>query len=459
MDGDGGEEERKILAERKEVALWKKLRTGARSAYDSIARDSRGYPIFVRASQVSKDWQQPRDAERSAEDETVTVESDGEAEDDIFPSQSTTRNGSLHADYNVEASSSSLVMSDAERGKVVASFYSRLPRDASNAEAALVQRERGFFESAPARTIPRMVRSIKGSGTEWFIEKANAHLQRQESNKKDRLVISSLPPDSAEATATYRCEVCSAVFPRNLTSSQLNAHRLSIAHQLALEGPAVMFTDQNLLKKRRLGDADIDHGSGRIVLKSSNIGYTALERMGWRRGMGLGRTEWELGLQSAKATLGLERRETVAGVKEDAIVISDSDEEESDRDVTIGSDEWLVSVQAQHDLHVPREQSTEFPTADERPKPEKEDVAEESLPPAQRPLLEPIAIHKRPDRRGIGTLFTTIPRNGRHNSYMEKIESKSTEPQPRPEKLSKKERKEFENQRRREWKELRMSLN
>lgn len=426
--------------EREELSKWKTYRTGSRDGYNSVPRDARGYPIFVRASQLSKDWALFRD------EDVIKVGKDSPS---IFFDD--TGNEQLKDIVSVSHGSQTLAsespsdevtlprIDDPSRGKAVASFYSSLPRMASTEMELpyISQSEKVLSRMTNRKSIPLK----KSNNTEWFIRKASAKLQDEEFGEKE------MKPTSAfllEEGVTSVCSVCFASLSHSLTQSQWESHRSSIAHQLAADGPAKSNLSPPVSAKRKSGEGTNQDHEGKIILKSSNLGYVSLQRMGWRRGMGLGREEWEFGLR---------RRSFEAKYKRDnVIVISDSEDEADDRHLEIGSEQWLANIrrgQARLKASRPRESSKDEDESGDL------NEQQEAKSTQERPLLEPISVQFRPDRRGIGKSLPLSSRivddnNGQQGKRPTRVEIR---------RLTKSQRRARERQEKEEWKQLRNSLN
>lgn len=160
--------------------------------------------------------------------------------------------------------------------------------------------------------------------------------------------------------------------------------------------------------------------------------------------MGLGREEWEFGLR---------RRSFEAKYKRDnVIVISDSEDEADDRHLEIGSEQWLANIrrgQARLKASRPRESSKDEDESGDLNEQQEEKSTQE------RPLLEPISVQFRPDRRGIGKSLPLSSRivddnNGQQGKRPTRVEIR---------RLTKSQRRARERQEKEEWKQLRNSLN
>jgi hypothetical protein len=220
MNGDGEGEQN----ERQEWATWKSLRTGSRSDYDSIARDKRGFPIFVRSTNLSKAWRDEA-IENGEEKDTSPIQcSDLSESQDIFSGNAS------NLTRVVPVIEPSLPDDDVGRGKAVASFYSQLPREALSIGETGIFPETTYVNAES----PRPLKKSKSSA-DWFIRKASNQLRH---NKREEAKIDELPPFIVTKTSSgNRCNACSAMLSDPLTSVQWESHRLSIAHQLALDGP------------------------------------------------------------------------------------------------------------------------------------------------------------------------------------------------------------------------------
>lgn len=425
--------------ERQDWAAWKKYRTGARSDYDSIRRDIRGYPLFVRATGFSKDWDQYRDAATDREKKSLSTEkNDGQYKDDIF--LATPSDGDPVTECTSMAST--LLAQDPDRGKAVASFYSQLPRDA----LVEAQEVRHMLESPENRQLlPRKIRALNKSDADWFIRKASAQMPDLEDamSRAKKRKISHLTEGA--------CSVCLAPLPISLSAGQWDAHRSSIAHQLAADGPsnAGPLAASSGTVRRKIEVADDDDQGGMILLKPSNLGYTALEKMGWQKGMGLGREEWEYGERLKQKTRG-----NLMRGKQDVIVISDSEEEEvDDLHLEIGSEQWLKRVQ--EELARSAASKPVMSHIEETEEVQTEELEDSSV--RSRPLLEPIAVHLRPDRRGIGKALPASSRivDGKKQGRTGR-RGEAAQPEKR---WTKAQRRQLQRQKQEEWKQLRSSLN
>lgn len=436
---------------RQDLAAWKRFRTGSRSDYDSVQRDHNGYPLFVKATHLSQGWEQFRDAEHPPEQVANVGRLDVGGAEDIFSGAVSSQDLSYNAieePYNSTDNS--------RKGKSVASFYSQLPRDAPVTDMNAESRP-----SEQPRILAKSRHDSGRGGVNWFIRKASAqlrHRQLETGARKDEEV--RLPV--VEGVLANRCDTCLALLPSPLTLDQWESHRLSIAHQLALAPSDVSARPLDSIRpseKRQSQEGDVVSKSGNIILKSSNLGYTALERMGWRRGMGLGRAEWEYGLRSGRAGIPALRKERTEQGSKDIIVISDS--EDSVDEAEIGSEDWLSHVRAEQD-HLSVVNTTP-PFAPIEPTDSHDETREEApIHSRQRPLLEPIAIYKRPDRRGIGNqlpLSSRIVDDTKAKLDAARQRQGDAAARQAPEKMTKRKRKEREMEEREEWKALRSSLN
>lgn len=420
--------ERDGYMERQELEKWRSYRTGSLDGYHSIKRDARGYPLFVKASQLSKS--QFRDADVEGNGVTFAPEDEsGEQLKDIF---SASRRPRPESTFDKVAVSLPIV-DDPNRGKAVASFYSSLPRETST---------NSVLPYNPPRTTTHSQKLNHGSAstkrpstTDWFIRKAITKLRDEEAKDKELKPTSTIRLGDGAASM---CSVCLASLPNPLTRTHWESHRFSIAHQLAADGPAEFESSQLISAKRKIDEIKEQDQGGKVILKSSNVGYRSLERMGWRKGMGLGREEWEYGPRRERLEAKNERNKV--------IVISDSEEEEEDdRDMEIGSEQWLANIRrGQARLEASRPKVSSLIDVEEQ----------EEIMSHQRPLLEPISVQFRPDRRGIGK---SLPRSSR---IVDDRKSKQGEQSIKVEdkRLIKSQRSAIERQEKEEWKQLRSSL-
>ena len=428
----GGDHEEQT--ERQALAAWRTLKTGARADYNSVQRDARGFPLFVPATHLSDGWDQFRDAK----DGDGGKGSDGSEDTDAHLEDIFSDHGAVTSKQRSSAVEPTCIPGDEKRGRAVASFYSQLPRDGPDTCRGP---KGGTSQPLTTEVIPH--RHTKPR-SEWFIRRASVQI-REEKLRGRRDDAERCELAAGEVDSANKCTRCLSALPSPLSASAWEAHRLSIAHQLALEGPrGPQPVDSLTRSKRKAGGLKGVEPVGRVILEASNLGYAALERMGWRRGMGLGKEDWEYGRRLGQR-LGREQE-----MGQQAIEISDSEDDEAHFE--IGGEDWLSRIREQEQARL----AAVRPIAVGG-----EDACvpdDEPAVPRQRPLLEPIAVALRPDRRGIGN---TLPRSSRlaDKKSSQSSKERANGKQQGSEKATKRERRERERREREAWKELRSSLN
>lgn len=409
--------------DRREGKIWRQIRTGGKNDYNAIRRDSRGYPIFVKGSHSSREDNSLLEAQ-SINDEPSSA-----------PNVAAT----------LEIQSPAPAPADEDRGRSIATFYSQLPREESKVVTNLQPGvEPKLMSIPPTHTTKAQYQSRKRS--DWFIKRAAAQLEQPGRATIEKVMRQSLP------IVNNCCAICSSQISPTISPESWEAHRSSIAHQLAADGSMInsqSSTPSAGYKGKGSNKDDTSESAGRIMLKPSNVGYTALERMGWRKGLGLGREEWEYAKKKAEKSRWTSM--------DDAIAISDSEEEDDDAGMELGSEQWLAKIgQAQSRLKPSQKdedagksvtESVRLGTAPSL------DHVEEMI--RVRPLLEPLSVQIRPDRRGIGRSISSASK-ARQEGRKQRDEKSKLMSQER---LTKRQRLDQHQQKKEEWKHLRNSLN
>lgn len=466
---------------------WRRFATGGGKgrAYSSIKRDARGYPIFVRATALS---------------DTSAEQGDEEADDSLLPL------GTLDDQH--------LVAEDARKGgaeeqggrslaesESMASLYARLTRELP-ARAATMHSQGPPEVSNPTYPPSSSISSSKRttqsapSGRQWFIQRAIAQQAQGRwisSEAVELDAVGSGPGSHEGSLQTFsRCSTCNALLPCRPSTAVLASHQASIAHQLAMDvsnfRPAKLNETQSSSRFSN-GISGTSKEAARLVLNSSNVGYLALERMGWRRGMGLGREEWEFA--QCAGTSASESDSKKGGQAKEIIVLSEEEEEGADGDddglradvskvstffdeeeEDVGTMEWLLRLGNRATSAVktfspspspPPAQKVQSEAQQQTSRQDEETSKDLNRAPTvesharSRPMLEPIPVHVRPDRRGIGV---ALPRSARVRDRPGLVGGmpKATVPNEKR-RLSKRERLAKEERERAERKALRASLN
>lgn len=453
---------------------WQRLRTGKATASSG--------PSFVRATKLSKRWGEVNDAETPAEGEAAR-EGEHEDDDDIFSSPiapATDKARTIRGDQRSTLHVSPQIASQEEE-QSMSSFYAGLARDmpiptatpppsTSTSTAPSLDRDRER-ERGKRMGIKRHHESLKKEKEDWFIEKARQRLMEQ--------AISQGASNSRSSKTTP-----------------------TIAQLLASTEP-VSIVPASSKESYRAPNAKVKLDDNTILaLKPGNLGYAALERMGWRIGMGLGRDEFEWanssGLLHTQGTpLGsaeadgrhftAEARNIEHGAEkgEDKIAPVDtviiSDDEDNGEGTEEDGDGWLENIVAQKE----REESMQS-TRSSRPDGEMSGSSEvtqsqarsDSAPPStvseneasaqiprDRPRMTPLSLHVRPDRRGVGV---SLPSSSRVRDLPHEISQyrrnhstlrhRELESQGRRTRRTKKQRSDDIAREKEDWRALRSSL-
>jgi hypothetical protein len=342
-DGDTEEERQR----------WKGYVTGnARlNAYNSVKRDEGGYPLFVPATSLTLSHLKGEDQRRKA----LALPNDIDAANNI---------SSYRKDDEQESMSS---------------LYARLTSTTQPRPRISEANVATPYEDAAGR--PPMPKKATPAQSTWFIRKAV-------SSK-----ASATPPTARHESEgpAIECDICHTVHP---SRTSLQAHQDSIAHQLAANGFQNDSADLSNKPSKSLAN---DDRVGRVKLKNTNVGFAALERMGWQVGMGLGRAEFELARRRAE-------QEAEQKSQRDDVYETSTD---LDDNLVFGSDEWYALVVA-HGRRSGMDAVVRQPSDDDSNATDNKFLAQPDTT-VERPLLEPIAVQLRRDRRGVGPSIRSRP--------------------------------------------------
>ncbi|EPQ26516.1 uncharacterized protein PFL1_05838 [Pseudozyma flocculosa PF-1] len=193
----------------------------------------------------------------------------------------------------------------------------------------------------------RVKAASRQQSSDWFVSKALARLQQQKASAAQASAIAQSTGDNGDSDGdrhastsptrqTCPCPGCGEPIPLNASPSDLALHRQSIAHRLGLNAPVSSASasaseaatpvvscaetplDRSRSPSRAVSPAHDTGGDGQVgsenkddsqaaasarnhrgissrwrKLRSDNVGYSLLARMGWKEGMGLGIEEWK----------------------------------------------------------------------------------------------------------------------------------------------------------------------
>lgn len=447
---------------------WRRLKTGKASAASG--------PSFVRATKLTRRWGEVRPELEEEEEGTEGMRE--EEDDDIFsrPMMEAKETQSASRRETGAVSTMSLDTAFPEEEQSMSSFYAELAKNMP-AQSPTPPLGRPIApRPEPGRRKKSVYNRHEGMLSkrreDWFIEKARMKLLGQ-----------AMRENSGERSSSRTSQ--------------------TIAQRLTTEPPLPQPMKQNLAHSSSVAAVarkDLDE-EPTLALRPGNLGYAALERMGWRVGMGLGRDEYEWAASSGLLRPG-EIAQGEGGCREKDDLRSESDigddstrkngaKERQRAYVTISDDSddnggaedgagWLEKIIAQGDDDGLRFGETEE-TAQEvlsdtidaaQPQSEpgiaspsaQSDVNKDQLPRA-RPRMTPLSLHVRPDRRGVGV---SLPSSSRVRDLPHEITQfrrnhstlrhRELEAQGRRTRKTKKQRREDREREKEEWKSLRNSL-
>lgn len=335
--------------------------------------------------------------------------------------------------------------SDTQATGTMASFYAQLAANlkASSATSAPSSRTLSNIAAAsnPAARSAMQPRSVvhksrsegrgqsKRSTADWFsdrprLPKTSARLISVKGSASEHEPTQSHQEGPVPINATLTpCPTCSTPLPYPCPPSVLRSHLSSIAHRLALPhippGPSSSTPPPTGLSEQGR--------KTKLHLDEANRGYRLLSEMGWREGMGVGRSEWEWEEgqrereQSRMMQEAAEKRkeaEDLRAIKLEAaaerkpspgqvlVISSDEDEEEGADDFEALAHLDSVDGDGIDDVFrlpsptPPQEQRNQSGAAQLG-----EEQRDDQVPPtAQRPepRLVPISISQKHDRAGLG---------------------------------------------------------
>ncbi|PWN93515.1 hypothetical protein FA10DRAFT_264153 [Acaromyces ingoldii] len=446
---------------------WRRLKTGKASAAAG--------PSFVRATKLTRRWGEVRP---ELEEEEGSGEEGEEEDDDIFsrPMMEAKETQSASRRETDSVSTMSLDNVHTAKEQSMSSFYAELAKNMPAQSPTLPLGRAITPRPEPQRPkksgYNRHEEMLSKRKEDWFIEKARMKLlgqaMRENSGEKD---LSRTSQTIAQRLTTEP--------PLPQPMKPKLAHSSSVA-AVAPKGPNEEPT---------------------MALRPGNLGYAALERMGWRVGMGLGRDEYEWAassglLRPGEIAQGKNRhREEVDlcsesdvgedstrknGAKErqrDPVTISDDSDDSDEGEDGAG---WLEKIIAQGDddgfrFGETEETAQEF-LSDTIDAAQPHSEPGSASPPARsddhrdqlsrtRPRLTPLSLHVRPDRRGVGV---SLPSSSRVRDLPHEITQfrrnhstlrhRELEAQGRRTRKTKKQRREDLEREKEEWKSLRNSL-
>lgn len=480
---------------------------GQRSQPSSSSSSSyKGKTRFVRESKASRAWTGDWTREDEVEDKEEQVEAAPSVEKGLFDDAGSTEPAPpAPAADDSTPSSGSMASLYAQIAARIASSPSRTPPP-----LAQPQPQAGPTSMIPPRVLTKRKRAPQSQRSDWFIAKASEQLSRQEARKQQP----PPQPSQNEATATSKtasvsttaqpqapslhpCPTCSQLLPSPCPAPLLRAHLDSIAHRMAQSASSPASTPRApppVVAAAAATTAAAASLPRSLFLDASNAGYRALQAMGWKEGWGMGEEQWKrlqeeaLREEETREREQKEKAERREGMsrrrREDIIVVSDSEDEEDeeeDGDVLFGPSkekpprrrpgEEVAAARVASasrggedvDDDKKEQPSSAAPTTEQATKGEGGPTSFLS----SQPLLEPIAVQLKRDRLGLGRLRAATGRDYPTlgvNAGSSAVAADSSDKKRRREErqAEKKKRRDIvkEHEReRREWLELRQSLN
>lgn len=417
-------------------SLWWHATTGGKSKHRSAKRDARGFPLFVKGSLGG--LATPEQPEAHTE-EKKTFEAD---ELNDYNVDTVSEEGSVNPIFGQE-SGNPLVPGDQEKEiaeqESMSQFYARMTHELSSQNASRQGKELGKSQSVSEESFKSKLRVSSGQRKTTQSAKSNAHwfIRRATETAPSSTHQSNPPANIVSRLHPVQCNVCKMILAPPVSTKDLDAHQSSIGHQISKAEP-VSLADEP--KRNKSKPAETPKEDTITVLKPGNIGYIALQKMGWRSGMGLGREEWE---SDQMASLTPLKRSVGNCPPQHALHKSEHTIQESSAAVL---SEELPQL---HEHHQPVKDTGKVRQTTSDPE-----------NPRIRPLLEPIPLHRRLDRRGIGISLPTSARVRDHprtiQEHEEDLHTKTANSNPRSTKRLRQEQADRERQ---ELKALRQSLN
>lgn len=444
---------------------WRRLKTGKASVTAG--------PSFVRATKLTRRWGEVR---LELEEEEGMEGMREEEDDDIFsrPMMEAKETQPTNGREAGPDLTTSLGAASPEEEQSMSSFYAELaknmPAQSPTPPLGRAIAPRPEPERRKKSGYNRHEEMLSKRKEDWFIEKARMKLLGQAMRENSGEKGSSRTSQTIAQRLTTEPPLLQPMKPKLVHSSSVAA----VPKKNPDEEPT-------------------------LALRPGNLGYAALERMGWRVGMGLGRDEYEWAassglLQPGEVSQGQDRhREEVDlcsesdvgedstrknGAKErqrDAVTISDDSDDSDEGEDGAG---WLEKIIAQGD-----DDGFRFGETEEIAQEVLSDTIDAAQPqagtaslsaqsddnkdqtPRARPRMTPLSLHVRPDRRGVGV---SLPSSSRVRDLPHEITQfrrnhstlrhRELEAQGRRTRKTKKQRREDLEREKEDWKSLRNSL-
>ncbi|CEH14131.1 G-patch domain [Ceraceosorus bombacis] len=265
-------------------------------------------PTFVRATALTRRVDEQEEAKRRELERELLVQEDARTLDSLLGPPPV-----FEASQTVETSVFGQESATAGSSQSMASLYAQIAADAA---VTTTQTETSGSKLGPSVSSVWGHHARKGTeipstsrcATDAWRQRKRAQPEGK-SRRSDWFIsrfTNASPPTKAqqigadaEVVASWHCASCGVTLP-STSPSGIHAHLGSIAHQLSLSaepaapsirGSAAALASWEKVSKEPWIQQDLNDG---LELQRQNRGWSALERMGWRPGMGLGRKEWEL---------------------------------------------------------------------------------------------------------------------------------------------------------------------